>query len=240
MELTSKKPQISLVTNNYMLRILIVGVVLLLAMLPIRTIVLAALISPAGEKTLPAKAHTGPKCLGLYCVGGNVLVVTLFKQLGSIPQTRDDGTYCYQTRDKQTFAYIETIGPEPTKVGDVFLSDFPNCLRLPIKNTAFSLGSWKTKEGIGLGSTKQEVLKAYGKPSKVTVYQPADQNPDSPKSFLTLYQLIIRGYEKGDKVEGTGDERFFYNNEANEDDFRASEFGIRNGKVSYIWLSNNE
>ena len=55
----------------------------------------------------------------------------------------------------------------PGNVADVLLSSFPNCKGLPVVEATIDPNLWKTPEGIGIGSTKQEVLRAYHSPVAV-------------------------------------------------------------------------
>jgi hypothetical protein len=50
-------------------------------------------------------------------------------------------------------------------IGAVLLSDVPNCLHMGKRATEDNLDAWKTPENIKLGSSENDVMKAYGKPS---------------------------------------------------------------------------
>jgi hypothetical protein len=174
------------------------------------------------------QTYTGPKCLGLYCIDRTVPVGVLFKQLGApAPRRSKFEPYCYESQGGHAFLYIDTVGPQPKVVGDVFLSDFPNCSRLRTQSTAADLGAWKTPEGIGLGSSEEEVRKAYGKPSS------------DDKLGPQTYRTRIKGFRPEDRHPDMGERSLFYNGDVTTD-LSAAEFGVRNGKVSYVWLSYNE
>ena len=85
------------------------------------------------------------------------------------------------------------------------------------------------------------MIKAYGDPSVQIPINEASSNAsgkaDTPESIA---RLRIRGFRKGDKNSKVADRRLFYGPDANSDDLRAAEFGIRDGKVSWIFLSRNE
>jgi hypothetical protein len=90
---------------------------------------------------------------------------------------------------------------------------------MPVAFAKDELNGWKTPPGIGLGSSEQEVLHAYGKPSR-------EEKIDS-----RIYKQLIKGYKKGDSLPDAGEKELVYG---------LARFGMRNGKVSYIWLSYSE
>jgi hypothetical protein len=110
--------------------------------------------------------------------------------------------------------------------GDVELSDFRNCLDRPVQVTSDDLAAWKTDEGIGLGSSSDDVKKAYGRPS-------------TEESIGTDYRWIIRGAPAQSKRRPeVGTTVLGYTGAS--DDLSAAYFGIRDGKVACILLSKNE
>jgi hypothetical protein len=115
----------------------------------------------------------------------------------------------------------------PPQVEAIAVSDFPNCARTPQTTTKIDLHGWKTPEGIGLGSSEEEVLKAYGKPTKAE---------EAASSSWEEYAELIRGYAKTDKVPDIGAKSLFYAGR----ELQQARFGIRNGNVSYIFLSDEE
>ncbi len=174
-------------------------------------------------------AFLGPDCLGPACVYGGSSLRSLLAQLGSPTQKHSpSGLYCYQSQSDKAFLYLDTGHEnEPPQVDAVFVSDFPNCTRVPQETIKIDLRAWKTPEGVRLGSSEEDVLKAYGKPSRQDAL--ASKTPND-------YAELIRGYRKGDKVPGMGEKSLFYAGK----DLQRAEFGIRNGKVSYIFLSSEE
>jgi hypothetical protein len=92
-----------------------------------------------------------------------------------------------------------------------------------VKVTAADLHEWKTPEGIGLGSSAEEVMKAYCKPS------------DEGRSSQVPEELIAR-YRKGDKAPDVGDWVLIYGGP----ELSRAWFVMRNGKVSCIWWSDSE
>jgi len=174
---------------------------------------------------LRGSLYSGPLRLGPFAVDRDVSLSSLFNILG--PPARF-WRYCYRTRTGEAFLAIEAIHTEPDKAGEVLLSDFPNCMRMPVGVTAADLREWRTPEGIGLGSSEGEVLRVFG--------QPTDEYEASPER----YRGILGGYHQGDRVPYTEDKDLNYSGPAVWREFNAVGFGIRGGKVSYISLSNNE
>jgi hypothetical protein len=93
--------------------------------------------------------------------------------------------------------------------------------------TTDDLNAWKTREGVKIGSSEDDVIKAYGKPSS------------EDKINAQTYRFAIRGYRPTDNVPMIADKMMLYN-DSTGDNLSAAEFGIRSGKVSFIWLSHNE
>jgi hypothetical protein len=192
-----------------------------------RTIIWLMLALWAGMPATTNK-YSGPKCLGPFCVDSAVPTRTLFNQLGA-PAARVSPVfpYCYQSQDGTTFLYIDTQGSEPGVSGAVFVSDFRNCIHMKIQVTSGGLNAWKTPEGVKIGSSEDDVIKAYGKPSS------------EDKVNSQTYRFAIRGYRPTDKVPMIANKMLLYN-DLTGDSLNAAEFGIRSGKVSFIWLSRNE
>jgi hypothetical protein len=166
--------------------------------------------------------YSGPQCLGPLCKGSSQRSASLLRQLG-LPDGRKpiEGNYCFQSEDRRTFASVwsgRNYEWPPEEV-EVVLSDFRNCVHMPEIVTKEDLQAWRTPEGFGLGSSEEEVLKAYGKP------------PREWKIDEKLAREKIRGLRNGDKLPDVGDKLFlYYGNEF----YSTTEFGIRAGKVSYI------
>ena len=200
-------------------------------------ILLAILLTVAG--TL-AGEYSGPKCLGPYCLNRRTSDRSLFKRLGITTHTSEPNLYCYQSQSG-VFLYFETVDSEPHAVGDVFLSKFPNCMHMRVHDTPTNL-MWKTDEGIGLGSNQEDVLRAYGNPtSQIPIIEGGTQSSrHKADTTQSISKLRIRGFRTGDKSLIVADRRLFYRSTSNSDDLRAAEFGIRDGKVSWMFLSRNE
>jgi hypothetical protein len=192
------------------------------------TIVILILLAIVGGNSAFGQKYSGPKCLGPFCIDHEVRARALFRLLGPpAPKKSAFDPCCYQSEGEETSLYFYTIESETGVTGAVLLSDFPNCLHLGKQNTKENLGSWKTPENVKLGSLEDDVIKAYGKPS-------AEVTAD-----IQAHRHVIQGNRPSDKLPIIADKTMFYNS-PNGDDLSAAEFGIRHGKVSYIWLSDNE
>jgi hypothetical protein len=172
---------------------------------------------------LETTSYAGPDCLGPFCIGFDIpenSAPSIFEQLGA-SKTRISGplSYCYQSRGKSSFIRVDTDGEHPPAAVTVVLSDFPNCTKRSVKVTATEFGQWETPEGISLGSRVEEVLHAYGKPTE-------EVKPNPP--------FVILGY--AGKEPDVGSEELDY---ASHGLIRTS-FGIRKGRVSFIYLSYSE
>jgi hypothetical protein len=189
------------------------------AILLVSTLWLAGLAS--GQK------YFGPRCLGPYCLNRDAVVSQLLKRLGPAPpRSSEFAPYCYESPDHRVFLYLRSAEAVPPTVDAAFLSDFPNCLHMSTALAVDNLNAWKTPEGIGIGSSEQDVLQAYGKALR-------EGKPDSK-----MYRELVKGYQKGDALPDLGDKKLQYGPTAG--DLSSARFGIRNGKVCYIWLSYSD
>jgi hypothetical protein len=194
----------------------------------IRQLVIAATFGLRGRKVSSMKlskvADPGPVCVGPFC--GNTSFRSFSKLLGKAVRRGPEFApyYCYQSKDQRAFLQIRTGHEEPPEVDQLFLSDFVNCLPTPQEDSAQNFSTWKTPEEIGLGSSEDEVLKVYGVPSRVEKLNEA-----------SIVKLIL-GFRSGAAAPKVGDKRILY---IGLELYRA-EFGIRDGRVSYIWLSESE
>jgi hypothetical protein len=118
-------------------------------------------------------------------------------------------------------------------VGQLLLSSFANCSHLRIYQTTIDPSAWKTPEGIGIGSTKEEVTRAYQKPIRITK---TDKN-------TTL--LIIAGtITNSTMIHSLGDFSYLYSCLINEkqacnNDSPTTEIGFSKGKVIWIWTASS-
>jgi hypothetical protein len=193
-----------------------------------KLIVLLTVLAVTSAASASHDDFRGPKCLGPFCLGMTVYPRSLFEQLGS-PKMRADA-YCFQSDRDHLFLCITTEEALKGAVVSVFLSDFSNCLHHPQQITHADLTAWKTREGIGIGSTEEDVLKAFGKP--------LDRWKATPDQILGLMEET----RKGDKppIAGQSVEWMLAYGSTNKDELRFASIGLRNGKVSYVWLSESE
>jgi hypothetical protein len=171
------------------------------------------------------RRYGGPHALGPFRIDRETPLQSLFAQLGE-PATTKGNHFCYKSRDSKRFLWIDRMAHEPGHAGDVLLSDFPNCMDRPQRVTSEDLLTWKADKGVGIGSTEDDVLKAYGKPSR------------QDKIDRKGYRWVIQGDHSAlEERRERGNRVLVYNV---DDDVRAAEFGIRDRKVAWIFLSQNE
>jgi hypothetical protein len=140
---------------------------------------------------------------------------------------------CFRSTDG-TYMWIERMGMETAEVrnfvGRVFLSIFPNCVRNTVYETPEAVGKWKTKEGLGLGSTKEDVLRTYGKPS--------EDNLIKGDLYLSIIVGGFQGFVFTIKPKpDIGDEVLEY---TEKDSLMTAAFGLRKGIIIWISISDNE
>jgi hypothetical protein len=179
--------------------------------------------------SVDAQTYAGPKALGPYQIDKGFLNKTLFDILGKPKITSGKGVFCYQSADG-VYLWVSEMAHESKFVGDILLSSFPNCVHSPVQVTSEIIREWKTKERIGLGSAKKDVLSRYGKPSRDDMVKGND------------YRWIVDGdYHDGHSsskpMPERGEEVLVY---TGKDTLDTAEFGLRNGMVTWILLSENE
>lgn len=115
--------------------------------------------------------------------------------------------------------------------GGVLLSNFPNCLDRNVSITTDNLASWATEKGIAIGASADEVDKVYGPPSQRNRVAGVDYRWVIHGDFKSGHYTDVKRPEIGDTV-------MVYMGGSN--DLRTAEFGIRDGRVVWIFLSKNE
>jgi hypothetical protein len=174
-------------------------------------------------------AFVGPDCLGPYCTDGELSLNSLLRRLGLPAQRHPPSPIeCFQSRDAQASLHVTTDVELSSGLDDVLLTDFPNCSHMSKRITTNSLLAWRTAEGIGLGSTEEDVRRAYGTPS-------AEKKLDVQNPGFAMKGLIA-GYRVGDNQPRVADKVIIYGPR----ELQVTEFGIRDGKVSYIWLKDSD
>jgi hypothetical protein len=143
-------------------------------------------------------------------------------------------TYCFADKEHGLFLYTRPLHDGSGRVAEVFLSSFPNCMHMPILNTTIDPNVWKTPEGIGIGSMKDEVLHAY--------HQPVFLEKIGKDSWESMEIAGIRDSEKSQVY--VGDFTFLYSCLLDEkhgcDDLRATRMGFSRGKLIWIAISDSE
>jgi hypothetical protein len=150
---------------------------------------------------------------------------------GAKPAGRE--TYCFADKEHGLYLYASRGDDLSGQVEKVFLSSFPNCMHLLVLTTTIDPAVWKTPEGIGIGSTKEDVLHAYHKPTI---------NDHLDKNSVPFEIAGIRDSEKN-KVF-VGDWTYTYTCLIDEkhgcDDSRVTMMGFSHGKLIWIEISDSE
>ena len=178
------------------------------------------------------KHYAGPRILGPYDLDTEMPMSAMFDLLKVAP-IKMASPICFRSTDG-TYMYIERMGMETAEerkyVGGVLLSNFPNCVRNPVHETSVAVGKWKTKEGLGLGSTKKDVLRTYGKPS--------EDNLIKGDLYLSIIVGGFQGFVFTIKPKpDIGDEVFEY---TEKDSLLTTDFGLRKGIIIWISISKDE
>jgi hypothetical protein len=182
--------------------------------------------NPADKAT-----YTGPNALGPFHINRDVSIRSLFERLGQPTKTRGN-YYCYEARSASAYLWFVQRAHHPSEMGGVLLSDFPNCTEMVTQVVSNDLPAWGTEDDIRLGSSVEEVVKAYGKPSR------------EDRIEGTAYRWVIQGdylvWENRytNKARSKREDTVLVY--ASSRDLRTAEFGLRGGKVAWIFLSNSE
>jgi len=197
-----------------------------------QTLLFSLLLFSSAVLIAAQQTYAGAMALGPFRIDRDVSMKSLFDRLGQPSNVAGD-VFCYQSEDGKAFLVLTRMveAYDQKIAGVVTLSGFRNCTDRRPQTTSDELTMWKTDKGIGLGSSVEDVRKAYGKPS------------EEDKIEGTKYRWVIHGdfknghYSEDAKPE-LGEAVLVYRGGA--DDLRTSDFGIRNGKVVWIVLSKNE
>jgi len=110
----------------------------------------------------------------------------------------------------------------------IIISDFRSCFEDRTR-TAANFDSWKTPEGIGLGSSGKAVRAAYGPPSEV----------ETAGAYFPDFGTIGKAHSA--QIPAV-DQLLEYRSDPNSNEVDLSEctFGIKNGKVAWILISDDE
>jgi len=199
--------------------------------MPRSFLVLVALLAIAAG-SVKGQDYAGPPALGPFRVDRDVSVDSLFQRLGR-PSSTAENHLCYRSSDGTAFLVLTRMTEDygPKIAGGVVLSTFRNCVNRLVTVTPDDLAAWKTAKGIGLSSTADDVRKAYGTPLRVDKVEGDDYRRVIYGDFVDNHYVKVKRPELGDTVLVYG---------RAPDDLRIAEFGIREGRVVWIFLSKNE
>jgi len=179
-----------------------------------------------------AQQYTGPHSLGPFRIDQDVKMNSLFARLGRPASTKGE-TFCYHSARGNVFLSLTRMSDvyDDTLAAAVTLSRSRDCVTHPAQITQDDLAGWKTEQGIGLGSTEEEVQEAYHRPS--TVVSLDGTNYDSID-----YGDLASSYHPPAKPPEIGSKALIYR--AGPNDLSLAEFGIKDGRVIWISLSYRE
>jgi hypothetical protein len=177
--------------------------------------------------------YNGPNALGPFRIDRDVTMKTLFQILGSPRSTKSD-SFCYKAKDgKASLVLTRMVEAYDDKVaGVVVLADFPNCIDTPVEPTSANLSAWKTEKGIGLGSSMDDVRRAYGTETARHTIEGND------------YLWIIQGTSPLNNQRSKalhaelGDTALVF--EGSKSDLKSTTFGFLHDRVIWIAMSKNE
>ena len=172
------------------------------------------------EKTsAPAKL---PRCLGQFCPSTqHWSKARLIRRYGQGAWVHDIA--CYQDPVANTFVHFDFSGGRTSnEVSGVFLSEAKNCTSFRVARRTF--GSLATPEGIRIGSSYDEVLRAYGAPTSTEPGTAIDLAGTSSSERL--------------RTAPFGDRVLIYSSGENSVD--SAQFYMTAGKVSAIAVSSAE
>ncbi len=164
--------------------------------------------------------------IGPYSNARQNSLKTLLELLGRSPMIGSNH-FCFASVTGNGFVWFDRMAHGNQLIGDILLSDFSNCIDQKTNITKERLEDWKTERVIGLGSKEQEVIAAYGKPTRID------------RIAASTYRWVVHGAGAGAKpLRMRGDLVLVYRDA--ETGLQTSEFGLRGGTVAWIFLSNNE
>jgi len=176
--------------------------------------------------------YRGPNSLGSYDLGQDVSMKSLLAQFGIQPTRKD--LYCFEDKEHSTYLYTRPMDDGSDRATEVLLSSFHNCKGIAIYPSTIDPAKWRTPEGIGIGSTVNDVLQKYGKPAfQMPINTSWAKDVIANPSGLDLSRVYV------------GDLRFVYGCFVSEkqgclNDSRVTEFGFSKGKIIWIKVSNGE
>lgn len=198
----------------------------------ILVLILGSTLTAQHPSTARWGRYSGPKSLGLYSLDHDTSMKSLLGHFGTQPTGRD--TYCFSDSKHGLYLYARPTHDRSGPVAEVVLSSFPNCKGLPTTTATIAPDLWKTSAGFGIGSTKEEVVHAYGDPVFITKLEKSDD-----------LGLIAGIREAGTSRISVGESSYLYSCLLNEkesckDDGRSTRIGFSGGKIIWIQVANSE
>ncbi len=186
----------------------------------------------AGTSLARAQQYTGPHALGPFRIDKDVKMNSLLARLGMPPSTKSE-TFCYRSARGNGFLSLTRMSDvyDDTLAAAVTLSSSRDCVSHSVRVTQEDVAGWKTQEGIGLGSTEEQVHEAYDRPSTVI-------SIDGTNYSSIDYGDLASSDHPPAKPPEIGSKALVYRGSAN--DLSLAEFGIKDGRVVWISLSYRE
>ena len=183
------------------------------------------------EKNLYGR-YSGPRSLGPYSIDRDISIRSFLAIFGTKPSGKR--TYCFADKEHGLYLYAQLKDDISGRVANVLLSSFPNCKNYIVLATTIDPEVWKTPEGIGIGSTKEEVIHAYRKPVFV-----------SELGKMNDVGVIAGIHDPGASRTSIGDSSYLFSclindKEVCREDIRATRMGFSKNKLIWIHISNSE
>ena len=145
------------------------------------------------------QAYSGPKCLGLVCIDQASSAQIAAKIMRRNPHP---GYGCCAYAMQQGGAFLRFyLSDAYPGYGQIALSFFPKPSE-EYDQTEQRIVVWRTPQGIGLGSTNDEITRAYGKPTGEETLVSARRG-----HRILEKELIYRGWFQSGKAEASFDVR---------------------------------
>jgi hypothetical protein len=199
-----------------------------------RLVALSLLLAtlPAFQASPKKHKYTGPKCLSVFCFEGGS-EKNLTAAFGKLPKKKT--LYCYKTSDSKAYLQYQIedeykVNGKVVTIGAMVVTDFPDCAAQYSRLASSSVQlEWKTPEGIGLGSSEKDVVRAYGKP--------VERESVTAESAAGMMMVGDHGKPK-DVPANAGDTLLTYKSDFA--DLSLTWILLRHGKVSGIRLLDTE
>jgi hypothetical protein len=170
--------------------------------------------------------YHGPVKLGPFSIDNQIGGIGFAKLLTSAAPR---GMYvCYYDEAANIYLVVERGADDHSLVRGVTISQINVCPRREISH-AIGLSAWVTGEGIRLGSSVKDVVAKYGSPSQI------DDLRTDPKFTFSPYDL-----KQGASYLSRDGRVLSYLPKLGEPDTSHAFFGIHNGVVVWMTLSDNE